>query len=57
MFDRSEFLGTAALGAAFLAPLVAKLKPANDLNVARTLAGTADMFDGAAGLGVRGTQY
>jgi alkylhydroperoxidase family enzyme len=29
---------------------VAKLKPANDLNVARMLAGTADMFDGAAGL-------
>jgi alkylhydroperoxidase family enzyme len=29
---------------------VAKLKPANDLNVARMLAGTADMFDGVAGL-------
>ena len=29
---------------------VAKLKPANDLNFARMLAGTADMFDGAAGL-------
>ena len=32
------------------AETVAKLKPANDLNVARMLAGTADMFDGAAGL-------
>ena len=29
---------------------VAKLKQANDLNVARMLAGTADMLDGAAGL-------
>jgi alkylhydroperoxidase family enzyme len=29
---------------------VAKLKRANDLNVARMLAGTADMLDGAAGL-------
>jgi alkylhydroperoxidase family enzyme len=32
------------------ADTVAKLKPANDLNVARMLAGTAGMFDGAAGL-------
>ena len=29
---------------------VAKLKSANDLNVARMLAGTADMLDGAIGL-------
>jgi hypothetical protein len=29
------------------ADTVAKLKPANDLNVARMLAGTADMLDGA----------
>jgi alkylhydroperoxidase family enzyme len=32
------------------AKMVAKLKPANNLNVARMLAGTTDMFDGAAGL-------
>ena len=32
------------------ADTVAKLKPANDLNVARMLAGTADMLDGTTGL-------
>ena len=32
------------------AETVAKLKSANDLNVARMLAGTADMLDGATGL-------